>query len=105
MNNKSNGSGCLTAILGFVAFAGNILLLSGDLDGNLIEIITVIIAIIADIAVVGYIIAVCIEILKEHQEEKEKLRIIELTLKVDELVARYSPSKVALLQKTQEIKI
>ena len=45
MNNKSNGSGCLTAILVFSFFAGNIFLFGGDLgsggdlEGNSIAII------------------------------------------------------------------
>ena len=45
VNNKSNGSGCLTAILVFSFFAGNIFLFGGDLgsggdlEGNSIAII------------------------------------------------------------------
>ena len=63
MNNKSNGSGCLTAILVFSFFAGNIFLFGGDLgsggdlEGNSIAIIMVIVAtlvgIISLIQIVG----------------------------------------------------
>lgn len=109
MNNKGNGSGCLAGILVFSALAGNIFLFSGDLgsggdlEGNSIAIIMVLIAIIADIALVGYIISACIKSSERRQEEKEKQRISEVTQKVSELLARYSPQKTISLQKAQQI--
>lgn len=111
MNNKSNGSGCLTAILVFSFFAGNIFLFGGDLgsggdlEGNSIAIIMVIIAIIADIALVGYIISACIKNSEKRQEEKENQRIIEVTQRVNEIIARYSPNKMITLQKAQQPKL
>lgn len=109
MNNKGNGSGCLAGILVFSALAGNIFLFSGDLgsggdlEGNSIAIIMVLIAIIADIAIVGYIISACIKSSERRQEEKEKQRISEVTQKVNEILARYSPQKTISLQKAQQI--
>lgn len=108
MNNKSNGSGCLTAILVFSFFAGNIFLFGGDLgsggdlEGNSIAIIMVIVAIIADIALVGYIISACIKSSERRQEEKENQRISEVTQKVNEIIAHYSPNKTISLQKAQQ---
>ena len=110
MNNKGSGSGCLAGILVFSALAGNIFLFSGDLgsggdlEGNSIAIIMVLIAIIADIALVGYIISACIKSSERRQEEKENQRISEVTQKVNELVARYSPNKMISLQKAQQPK-
>lgn len=109
VNNKGNGSGCLAGILVFAALAGNIFLFSGDLgsggdlEGNPIAIIMVLIAIIADIAIVGYIIAACVKSSERRQEEKEKQRISEVTQKVNEILARYSPQKAISLQKAQQL--
>ena len=111
MNNKGSGSGCLMGILVFSALAGNIFLFSGDLssggdlEGNSIAIIMVLIAIIADIAIIGYIISACIKSSERRQEEKEKQRISEITQKVNELIARYSPNKMVSLQKAQQANI
>ncbi len=111
MNNKGNGSGCLTAILVFSFLAGNIFLFSGDLtsggdlEGNSIAIIMVIIAIIADIALVGYIISACIKSAEKRQEEKENQRISDVTQKVNELIAEYSPKKTISLQKSQQLNV
>lgn len=108
MNNKSNGSGCLTAILVFSFFAGNIFLFGGDLgsggdlEGNSIAIIMVIIAIVADIAFVGYIISACIKNSEKRKEEKENQRISEVTQRVNEIIVRYSPNKTISLQKAQQ---
>ncbi len=108
MNNKGNGSGCLTAILIFSFFAGNIFLFSGDLgsggdlEGNSIAIIMMIVAIIADIALVGYIISACIKNSEKRQEEKENQRISEVSQRVNEIIARYSPIKMISLQKAQQ---
>lgn len=111
MNNKGSGSGCLTGILVFSAIAGNIFLFSGDLgsggdlEGNSIAIIMVLIAIIADIALIGYFISAWIKSSERKQEEKEKQRISEMTQKVNELIARYSPCKAISLQRPQLIRI
>lgn len=108
MNNKGNGSGCLTAILIFSFLAGNIFLFSGDLgsggdlEGNSIAIIMVIVAIIADIALVGHIISACIKNSEKRHEEKENQRISEVTQRVNEIIARYSPNKMISLQKVQQ---
>lgn len=79
MNNKSNGSGCLTAILVFSFFAGNIFLFGGDLasggdlEGNSIAIIMVIIAIIVDIVLIGLLFLLALKILRnEKKKEKDK---------------------------------
>lgn len=63
----------------------------------------VFVAIIADIALVGYIISACIKGSKRRQEEEEKQRISEVTQKVNELLARYSLQKTISLQKAQQI--
>lgn len=102
MNNKSNGSGCLTTILAFSIFAGNIFLFGGDFENNWIAIIMVIIGIIADIALVGYIIFACIKNSERRQAERENQRISGVTQKVDELIAHYAPRKIISLQKVQQ---
>ena len=108
MNNKSSGSGCLIAILFYSFLGGNIFLFSGDLasggdlEGNSIAVIMVIIAIIADIALVGYIISACVKNSEKRQEEREKQRISDVTQKINELIARYSPRKTLSLTKAQQ---
>lgn len=111
VNNKGSGSGCLAGILAFSALTGNIFLFSrdlgsgADLEGNSIAIIMVLIAIIADIAIVGYIISACIKSSERRQEEKEKQRISEVTQKVNEILARYSPQNTISLQKSQQVNL
>lgn len=107
MNNKSNGSGCLTAILVFSFFAGNIFLFGGDLtsggdlEGNSIAIIMVIIAIIVDIVLIGSIISACAKNSEKRKEERERQRISDVTQKVNEMITYYSPRKSISLQKAQ----
>lgn len=76
MNNKGIGSG-------------------GDLEGNSIAIIMVLIAIVADISIVGYIISTCIKSSERRQDEK----ISKVSQKVSEILARYSPQKLYLCRK------
>ena len=100
--------GCLSAILLFCFFAGNLCLLGGqlgsggDFEGNSIAISVAIIAVIADIALVGYVVSACIKKSERRQEEREKQRISETTQKVDELITHYSPRKLVSLEKSQQ---
>ena len=85
-------------------FGGDIIS-GGDLEGNSIAAIMVLIAIIGDIALVGYIISVCEKNQKKRQEKKENQRISEVTQSVNEIIARYSPSKTISLQKAHPPKL
>lgn len=98
--------GCLVGILVFCALGGNVLLISGELNkDNPFEYIMAIIAIIADIALVCYIVSACIKSSERRKEEKEKQRINDVTQKVNELLALYSPQKPIFIQKAQHISI
>ncbi len=107
MNAKGKGSGCLTSILVFSFFAGNMFLFSGDLgsggdlEENPFAIIMVLIAIVADIALVGCIISACVKSSERRQEEREKQRINEASQKVSEMIHRYTPRKTISLQNAQ----
>lgn len=94
MNKSGGGSGCLIGILGFCCLAGNIILLSGGLSGDLadnsIAHIVVVLAIIADIALVGFIIKALANGAARKRAEHETAAAKKIKDELQRIVTLYS---------------
>jgi len=70
------GAGCLSFIIGLMIMAGEVLLLSGELFGDLadngIAWVCALLAIVFDIGVVVFLVKAAVTTSKEKQEQKER---------------------------------
>ena len=92
----------MTAFLVIVLIIGNLLLISGSMFGDLSDNGTAWFVVIAAIAMDCYFIY---KIIQSVSESHEKKRLDEATQKVNEILARYSPSKMFSIQEAKKLVI
>lgn len=92
----------MTAFLVIVLIIGNLLLISGSMFGDLSDNSIAWFIVIAAIAMDCYFIYKIIQIVAESHEKK---RLAEATQKVNEILERYSPSKIFSIQEAKKLAI
>lgn len=88
------GAGCLSFIIGLMIMAGEVLLLSGELFGDLadngIAWVCALLAIVFDIGVVVFLVKAAVTTSKEKQEQKEREHKKRIQDEISEIVKRYT---------------
>lgn len=88
------GAGCLSFIIGLMMMAGEVLLLSGELFGDLadngIAWVCALLAIVFDIGVVVFLVKAAVTTSKEKQEQKEREHKKRIQDEISEIVKRYT---------------
>lgn len=92
----------MKAFLVIVLIIGNLLLISGSMFGDLSDNGIAWFIVIATIAMDCYFIY---KIIQSASESHEKKRLAEATQKVNEIIARYSPSKIFSIQEAKKLVI
>ena len=87
------GAGCLSFIIGLMIMAGEVLLLSGELFGDLadngIAWVCALLAIVFDIGVVVFLVKAAVTTSKEKQEQKEREHKKRIQDEISEIVNQY----------------